>query len=150
MNKNLPPPPAPAAAAAYEPVQKHKVTPGIPGWLNYKHTIPFLQNSRYIINQNIHMYRTSWYMYLSGKVHTTHNMKHAFKLQPTTLVTCNSRNINKMLKVKTKFLNQFVKTHKRVTCNFLYNTCMTKFKIKRFSIIKIYIYTIFIIKIYDQ
>ena len=25
---------AQAAAAAYEPVQKHKVTPGIPGWLN--------------------------------------------------------------------------------------------------------------------
>ena len=25
---------AAAAAAAYEPVQKHKVTPGIPGWLN--------------------------------------------------------------------------------------------------------------------
>ena len=24
-----------SAAAAYEPVQKHKVTPGIPGWLNY-------------------------------------------------------------------------------------------------------------------
>ena len=24
-----------AAAAAYEPVQKHKVTPGIPGWLNH-------------------------------------------------------------------------------------------------------------------
>ena len=30
MNKNL----RPAEAAAYEPVQKHKVTPGIPGWLN--------------------------------------------------------------------------------------------------------------------
>ena len=25
---------AEAVAAAYEPVQKHKVTPGIPGWLN--------------------------------------------------------------------------------------------------------------------
>ena len=25
---------AAAAAAAYEPVQKQKVTPGIPGWLN--------------------------------------------------------------------------------------------------------------------
>ena len=25
---------AAGAAAAYEPVQKHKVTPGIPGWLN--------------------------------------------------------------------------------------------------------------------
>ena len=24
-----------AAAAAHEPVQEHKVTPGIPGWLNY-------------------------------------------------------------------------------------------------------------------
>ena len=32
VNKNLWP--AAAAAAAYEPVQKHKVTPGIPGWLN--------------------------------------------------------------------------------------------------------------------
>ena len=32
VDKNLRPP---AAAAAYEPVQKHKVTPGIPGWLNY-------------------------------------------------------------------------------------------------------------------
>ena len=32
MNKNLRP-----AAAAYEPVQKHKVTPGIPGWLNNHH-----------------------------------------------------------------------------------------------------------------
>ena len=26
---------ASATAAAYEPEQKHKVTPGIPGWLNY-------------------------------------------------------------------------------------------------------------------
>ena len=26
---------APAAAAAYEPVHKHKVIPGIPGWLKY-------------------------------------------------------------------------------------------------------------------
>ena len=33
MNKNLQP--AAAAAAAYEPVQKHKVTPGIPGWFNH-------------------------------------------------------------------------------------------------------------------
>ena len=32
MNKNLRP--AAAAAAAYEPVQKHKVTPSILGWLN--------------------------------------------------------------------------------------------------------------------
>ena len=32
VNKNLQPP---VAAAAYEPVQKHKVNPGIPGWLNY-------------------------------------------------------------------------------------------------------------------
>ena len=24
----------PVPAAVYEPVQKHKVTPGIPGWLN--------------------------------------------------------------------------------------------------------------------
>ena len=31
VDKNLRPA---AAAAAYEPVQKHKVTPGIPGWLN--------------------------------------------------------------------------------------------------------------------
>ena len=30
VNKNLRP-----AATAYEPEQKHKVTPGIPGWLNY-------------------------------------------------------------------------------------------------------------------
>ena len=36
MNKNLRPAAAAAAAAAYEPVQKHKVTPGIPGWLNYQ------------------------------------------------------------------------------------------------------------------
>ena len=35
VNKNLWS--ATAAAAAYEPVQKHKVTPGIPGWLNYIH-----------------------------------------------------------------------------------------------------------------
>ena len=35
MDKNLRPVAAAAApAAAYEPVQKHKVTPGIPGWLN--------------------------------------------------------------------------------------------------------------------
>ena len=27
-----------SAAAAYKPVQKHKVTPGIPGWLNYHWT----------------------------------------------------------------------------------------------------------------
>ena len=27
--------PAAAPAVAYEPVQKYKVTPGIPGWLNY-------------------------------------------------------------------------------------------------------------------
>ena len=27
---------AAAQAAAYEPVQKHKVTPSILGWLNYK------------------------------------------------------------------------------------------------------------------
>ena len=33
MNKNLRP--AAAAPAAYEPVQKHKVTPSILGWLNY-------------------------------------------------------------------------------------------------------------------
>ena len=33
MNKNLRPAAA-AAAAAYEPVQKHKVTPSILGWLN--------------------------------------------------------------------------------------------------------------------
>ena len=43
VNKNLRPAAAaePAAsAAAYEPVQKHKVTPGIPGWLNdYKNVI---------------------------------------------------------------------------------------------------------------
>ena len=32
VNKNL----WLATAAAYEPVQKHKVTPGIPGWLNYQ------------------------------------------------------------------------------------------------------------------
>ena len=36
VNKNLRPAAVAAAApsAAYEPVQKHKVTPGIPGWLN--------------------------------------------------------------------------------------------------------------------
>ena len=34
MNKNL----RPAAAAAYEPVQKHKVTPSILGWLNDQET----------------------------------------------------------------------------------------------------------------
>ena len=34
MNKNLRPAAA-APAAAYEPVQKHKVTPSILGWLNY-------------------------------------------------------------------------------------------------------------------
>ena len=35
MNKNLrPPAAAQAPAAAYEPVQKHKVTPSILGWLN--------------------------------------------------------------------------------------------------------------------
>ena len=28
--------PAAAAAAAYEPVQKHKVNPSIPGWFSYK------------------------------------------------------------------------------------------------------------------
>ena len=31
--------PAPAPAAAHEPVQKHKVTPGIPGWLNYCYSL---------------------------------------------------------------------------------------------------------------
>ena len=36
VNKNLRPAAAAAqaAVAAYKPVQKHKVTPGIPGWLN--------------------------------------------------------------------------------------------------------------------
>ena len=34
VNKNLRPAAAAAAVAAYEPVQKYKVTPGIPGWLN--------------------------------------------------------------------------------------------------------------------
>ena len=34
VDKKLRPVAAAAAAAAYEPVQKHKVTPGIPGWLN--------------------------------------------------------------------------------------------------------------------
>ena len=37
VDKNLRPPPA----VAYEPVQKHKVTPGIPGWLNYISKISF-------------------------------------------------------------------------------------------------------------
>ena len=35
MNKILRPAAPAAQAAAYELVQKHKVTPGIPGWLNY-------------------------------------------------------------------------------------------------------------------
>ena len=34
-----------AAAAAYEPVQKHKVTPGIPGWLNKETGWVFLKKS---------------------------------------------------------------------------------------------------------
>ena len=41
MDKNLRPAAAPAAAAAYEPVQKHKVTPGIPGWLNNRAPLLF-------------------------------------------------------------------------------------------------------------
>ena len=41
MNKSLQGAAARAAArvAAYEPVQKHKVTPGIPGWLNYQYGV---------------------------------------------------------------------------------------------------------------
>ena len=45
MDKNLRPA-AVAAAAAYEPVQKHKVTPGIPGWLNEgKFTDAYMRHS---------------------------------------------------------------------------------------------------------
>ena len=41
---------AQAAAAAYEPVQKHKVTPGIPGWLNNQSNYQMLINLTKQIN----------------------------------------------------------------------------------------------------
>ena len=44
-----------SAAAAYEPVQKHKVTPRIPGWLNYDQTVAELLSPQCNINTLTHV-----------------------------------------------------------------------------------------------